>query len=41
MTAYYKEPKLTYALNIEGRMVSIHNVERGRACNCHCPKCKV
>ncbi|MDO4979765.1 MAG: competence protein CoiA family protein [Prevotellaceae bacterium] len=34
------EPKLTYALDSSGRMVSIHSVTRGLSCNCFCPKCK-
>lgn len=34
-----KEPQLTYALNQQGRMVSIKTVERGLNCNCICPKC--
>ena len=36
---YQKEPKLTYAKNASGQMVSILNVEKGLACNCRCPKC--
>ena len=34
-----KEPKLTYALDSSGKMVSIGCVERGLSCNCRCPKC--
>ena len=36
----FKEPKLTYALDASDKMVYIRDVERGRACNCRCPKCK-
>ncbi len=39
MSNYQKEPKLTYALNEFGKMVCIDSVERGRDCNCFCPKC--
>lgn len=39
MSNYQKEPKLTYALNKFGKMICIDSVERGRACNCFCPKC--
>jgi hypothetical protein len=35
-----KEPKLTYALNEAGKMVSIDSVEKGLSCKCRCPKCK-
>lgn len=34
------EPRLTYALDKDNRLVSIKNVVRGKACNCFCPKCK-
>lgn len=34
------EPKLTYALNENGEMVSILSVENGLSCKCKCPKCK-
>ncbi len=34
-----KEPKLTYALDPSGKMVYIGRVERGKNCNCRCPKC--
>ena len=34
-----REPKLTYALDILGKMVHISSVERGLSCNCRCPKC--
>lgn len=40
MSDKQNEPKLTYALDSSGKMVSIRNVERGLACNCLCPKCK-
>ena len=40
MNGKQNEPKLTYALDSSGKMVSIRNVERGLACNCCCPKCK-
>ena len=40
MSDKQNEPKLTYALDSSGKMVSIRNVERGLACNCRCPKCK-
>ena len=39
MSNYQKEPKLTYALNKFGKMVCIDSVDRGRDCNCFCPKC--
>ena len=35
-----KEPKLTYALDKQGNLVNIMNVERGLACGCVCPKCR-
>lgn len=34
-----KEPKLTYAMNELGKMVSIESVENGQRCNCRCPGC--
>lgn len=34
-----KEPPLTYALDISGKMVHILSVKRGLSCNCRCPKC--
>lgn len=35
-----KEPKLTYAIDAKtGKMVHIGSVDRGRSCNCQCPKC--
>ncbi len=39
MNAKQNEPKLTYALDTSGKMVSIHDVLRGKRCNCRCPKC--
>ncbi len=42
MTEYHKEPMLTFALNKEEKMISINSIplaQRGRLCNCHCPKC--
>ena len=39
MKGNQKEPPLTYALDVFGRMVCIDSVERGLACHCHCPKC--
>lgn len=30
---------LPFALDATGRMVSVHTVERGAACNCTCPQC--
>lgn len=32
--------KLQYALDKDGKLVSINEVERGLACNCICPACK-
>lgn len=40
MNSNLKDPKLTYALNSEGRMVSVGTVLNGKACNCICPGCK-
>ena len=37
MEGKQKEPKLTYALNELGKMVSIDSVESGLSCNCRCP----
>ncbi len=34
-----KKPRLTFALNSLGRMVSILDVKSGLQCDCHCPKC--
>jgi len=36
-----KEPKLlqSFAINNEGEIVSVRDVERGKACNCACPEC--
>ena len=34
-----ERPKLTYALDVFGKMVYIGSVERGLSCNCRCPKC--
>lgn len=39
MKGNQKEPPLTYALNVFGKMVYIGSVERGLSCNCRCPKC--
>ena len=33
------EPILTDALDETGKIVNIHDVERGLACKCYCPKC--
>ena len=39
MIDLYKEPMLTFALDMSGKMVSINSVKRGLSCNCRCPKC--
>ena len=33
------EPRLTYGLDSNGRLVHVDDVLRGMACNCTCPGC--
>jgi hypothetical protein len=33
------EPKLTYGLDSNGRLINVDDVPRGMACNCTCPEC--
>lgn len=40
MTQTKQKPYLTYALNMDGKLIHVDSVSTGLACKCFCPHCK-
>lgn len=40
MSQHKQKPYLTYALDVDGKLVHVNDVSTGLSCNCFCPHCK-